>query len=421
MNQQRNSSFAGKAIVIAIAGLAVLTFIANRMANARPETAARHGIQRMDSPAGPGSAEPSLTVAPEGDVFLSWLEPAPDSSFALRVARLAGERWTDVRTIRQGRDFFVNWADFPSVLALGNGALAAHWLQRNGKGRYAYGVQVARSNDGGKTWGAPVAPHRDNSESEHGFVALWRDGQGMSASWLDGRKYDPAARAAVKEMMVMAATFDPNGTPGPDVPVDERTCDCCQTSAAMTDAGPVVVYRDRTADEIRDIYISRRVNGTWTPPAPVHADGWHIAACPVNGPSVVARGKSVAVAWFTAANDSAKVKLSFSTDGGATFGAPVRIDNGQPAGRVHAAMLPNGHVLVSWIERIGGDTAAVRVRRVSPDGKIGLPTTVGSSASTRASGFPRMAVSGDRVIFAWTEPGKPSEVRTARISIAALR
>jgi hypothetical protein len=182
----------------------------------------------------------------------------------------------------------------------------------------------------------------------------------------------------------------------------------------MTANGPVVVYRDRSADEIRDIAIVRRVNGRWTEPATVHDDNWKIAACPVNGPAVSANGNRVAVAWFTGANDSARVKLAFSMSAGAGFEAPVRIDEGTPAGRVDVELLADGGALVTWIERTGGDTAAVRLRRVQANGAVGAPITLGASTAARASGFPRMAIAGEHAIFAWTVPGRPSSIRVAR-------
>src|SRR6185312_6462346 len=93
-----------------------------------------------------------------------------------RIATLAGTTWSAARTIRSGRDFFVNWADFPSVKVLDANRLAVHWLQRAGRGSYAYGVRIAQSGDGGRTWSAPIMPHRDSSPQEHGFVAMWNDG-----------------------------------------------------------------------------------------------------------------------------------------------------------------------------------------------------------------------------------------------------
>lgn len=379
-------------------------------------TESAFAIESVASPASPGSAEPNLALG--GDrVYMSWLEPI-DSGHALRFATLDGTRWSEPRTIRAGRDFFVNWADFPSIQPIGEGRLAAHWLQRNGNGTYAYGVRVALSDDDGQRWSAPLTPHTDDSPTEHGFVTLWPEGGALNAVWLDGRKFSKSGHDASNEMMLVSTAVDAKGTRAAEVRLDERTCDCCQTDAAVTAEGPIVTYRDRSPGEIRDIYVTRRVDGAWTPGVPVHADNWKVDFCPVNGPAIAADERRVALAWFTAANDSARVKVAFSDDAGARFGAPVRVDEGNPAGRVDVALLPDGNALVTWIERIGGDTAAVRLRRVLRDGTLGTTRTVARSSAARASGFPRMVISGPDVIFAWTEPGKPSHVRVAR---AALR
>lgn len=382
--------------------------------------AARFAVDSMVSPAGPGSAEPNLSVAPDGRVYMSWLEPA-DSGHALRFASHDGTKWTEPRTIAASRDFWLNWADFPSIKVLDGGRLAAHWLQRNGRGTFMYGVRIAQSRDNGVTWSAPVTPHRDTVKTEHGFVAMWRERGALGAVWLDGRKFKQEGHDAGNEMMLVATTLQPDGTLGPEVRLDERTCDCCQNAAAVTTNGPIVAYRNRSADEIRDIYVARRVGGKWTTGVPVYNDNWKIAACPVNGPALAAREKRVALAWFTAPSDSARVNVSFSDDAGATFTAPVRVDGGAPAGRVDVALLPDGSALVTWIERVGGDVAAVRARRVARDGKAGASTTIASSSVARASGFPRMALTGSHVMFAWTVPGRPSAVRVARAPLTEFK
>ena len=405
-------------IVLATIAAGALVTACERGDAAGATTGAAFAVESLGSPAAPGSAEPSLAVSGER-VYLSWLEPL-DSGHALRIATLEGAQWSTPRTIRAGRDFFVNWADFPSVLPLGDGRLAAHWLQRNGKGTYAYGVRVAHSSDDGATWSEGVAPHRDDSPTEHGFVAMWPEGDRLNAVWLDGRNTASQGHGhgGGGAMMLLTTSISARGSLGAETRLDERVCDCCQTDAAMTADGPVIAYRDRSAEEIRDIYVTRRVDGKWIPGAPVHADNWKINACPVNGPAIAARGRQVALAWFTAANDSARVKVAFSDDAGTRFAPPVRVDDGTPAGRVDVVLLADGAALVAWIERLGGDTAAVRVRRIGRDGTVGATRTVARSSAARASGFPRMAIAGDDVIFAWTEPGKPSHVRVAR---AALR
>jgi hypothetical protein len=203
-----------------------------------------------------------------------------------------------------------------------------------------------------------------------------------------------------------------------EVLLDSRVCDCCQTSAALTSEGPIIVYRDRSEKEIRDISEVRLNKGRWTEPRTVSADGWETHGCPVNGPSVSADGKRVVVAWFTAANENPRVKVVFSSDTGATFASPILVDEGSPIGRVDVLMLTDGSALVSWLERIakGGE---VRVRRIRPDGSRDEAITVAVSSAARASGFPQMARAGNEIVFAWTDPGTPSRVRTAVLRLVS--
>jgi hypothetical protein len=379
-------------------------------------------VDIISSPAAPGSTEPSLTVGAGRRVYLSWIEPTRDSSYAFKLAVREGDHWSAPRTIVRDKNLFVNWADFPSVVALPDGRLAAHWLQRSGGGRYSYGVRVSQSSDGGVTWTPPVTPHRPRIETEHGFASLWPAAAGrLGVLWLDGRKYRPTGQPAPNEMMLITTTIGPDNSLGPEVGLDDRVCDCCQTAVTIAGGGPVAVYRDRTTDEIRDIYVVRQVDGRWSPPKAIHNDGWRIAACPVNGPAIAGDGDRVVVAWFTAAADTPRVNVAFSDDAGSTFSLPSRVDNGSPTGRVDVVLQADGSALVSWLERTpsagaqGAEGAEVRVRRVRADGSLAQWATVARSTAARASGFPRMAAtSRGEVYFAWTAPGNPSVVRVAR-------
>lgn len=359
-------------------------------------------LDTLATPAPPGSAEPNIAVGPDG-FYLSWLERTGEGRYALRFARLGEDGWSAPRTVMERTGLFVNWADFPSLIALEDGLMAAHWLEKSGDGTYAYDVRTAVSTDGGATWGEDVIPHGDGVEAEHGFASLFPVDGRVGAVWLDGRETvngDP--------MTLRFGTLGPDGA-SPDRALDASVCDCCQTGAAVTAAGPIVVYRDRTEEEVRDIYAVRRVDGEWTEPRPVHADGWVINACPVNGPSVDADGERVVVAWFTGA-PSARVQVAFSDDAGATFGAPIRVDLGEPQGRVDVVLLDSGAALVSWLERAEAG-AEIRLREVTDT--AGPVLRLAGTSDARASGFPRMARLRDRVLFAWTEAGDPPRVRTA--------
>ncbi len=384
-------------------------------------------IMPAESPAGIDSREPELTATTDGRIILSWVEKVGSKRYALRFATLDADKWSKATTVAAGENWFVNWADFPSVIALTDGSLAAHWLVKSGAGTYAYDVNIARSNDGGKTWGKPIIPHTDSTQTEHGFVSLLPlpDGR-VGAVWLDGRNLkdvkdegDEHAPLPVS-MTLRYAAIDSEGRLSDEAELDERVCECCQTSAALTEQGIVAVYRDRSEKEVRDISYLSNQNGNWTRPQPVYVDNWEINGCPVNGPSIAADNRRVVVAWYTGANDSPRVKAAFSNDAGATFGPAIDVDDGETLGRVDVLLLPDGSALACWLSGTveGG---SIKVRRVKADGLLDAPAVIAKTDISRSSGFPRMARLGDQVHFAWTEFGKPSYVRTATANIIAYK
>ncbi len=371
----------------------------------------------LRTPAASGSRFPHLSVGPDGGVLLSWLEPDSGESFALRYASWTGRHWSSAATIARGSDWFVNWADFPSVVALGGGRLAAHWLQKKPGHVYSYEVRIAVSDDGGQHWSTPVTPHDDDTATEHGFVTLYPDGPMARAVWLDGRQTagghnhgpDEATGGA---MTLRTVAIDTGGRPiGHDSEIDGRVCDCCQTDAAITDEGPIVVYRDRSEAEIRDIAIARQSADGWSEPQQVHADGWAISACPVNGPAVAAHGMTVAVAWFTAP-DQPRVRLAFSDDGGHRFAAPIEVAAGRVAGRVDVVLLEDDRAVVSWLAE-GPDGAAILAQPFDREGAAGIPAVISMADVGRASGFPQMVRAGDDLLFAWTDPGDSPQLHSA--------
>jgi hypothetical protein len=386
------------------------------------------GVGEIEFRGAAGSLTPHLAMAGDRPV-LSWLEPTP-RGHALRVAVRQDTGWAVLGPVVEHDSLFVNWADFPSVVPLSNGSWLAHWLQKTAPSAYAYHVRMAVSRDSGRTWGPPFSPHGDSSATEHGFAAIASWGDGAASVWLDGRNMSashPPAHPPTRPpagggpgggvegsggaMTLRFTTITGDGAPAPDLEVDARVCDCCQTDLARTRHGLVAVYRDRGDDEIRDVAVVRLVNDRWTSPRPVAADGWRIAGCPVNGPQVAARGDSVVVAWFTAAGEILQVKAAFSADGGDRFGPPVTVNEGRPAGRVDVVWWGSG-ALVSWLEETP-TAGMVRVRRVRPVGAMDPAITVATTSTARASGFPRMVAAGDLALIAWTEPGDSGGVRVA--------
>ena len=215
-------------------------------------------------------------------------------------------------------------------------------------------------------------------------------------------------------MSLRFATFDNAWKQSADMPIDSRVCECCSTAAVITSEGVLAAYRNRSDDEVRDIYVSRLEQGRWTEPSAVHADNWRIPACPINGPALSANGRDVAIAWYTAKQEQGHAYLAFSRDAGRTFGEPIRLDDRTSLGRVDVELLPDGSAVASWIEFADG-RGQFRVRHVTRDGARSAPVTVaGVGSGGRASGSPRIARHGDELVFAWAETSNGGQrVRTA--------
>lgn len=353
---------------------------------------------------------------------MSWLESRAAGGHRFRMAALRGATWAPAITIAEGTDFLANWADFPSVFVTSNGMLAAHWLDR-GAGK-PYGIRFRTSTDGGRTWSQPATPHRDSATGEYGFVSFFEaPGAGLGLVWLDGREMSPgpgsgqAGHGGHGSSMALRASTIKDELPGEQIAIDTRVCECCQTSAARTSDAVIVAYRDRSEKEIRDISVVRLANGQWSAPSPVHADGWEINGCPVNGPVVTARGNSAAVVWFTMAGGPPlvpQVRVAFSADGGRRFGAPIALHSTVTLGRLGMVMPADDRVIVSSIER-GQAGAELVVREAWRDGRTGERVVVSPSTADRSSGFARMAVGGGRIVIAWTDvrPGAPLRIKVA--------
>ncbi|MEL7311159.1 MAG: sialidase family protein [Pseudomonadota bacterium] len=355
----------------------------------------------------PNASLPHLASSETGDVVLSWVETDNDSS-RLRYAEFRSASWQPPVTVASGPDWFVNWADFPSVVPLTNTLWAAHWLKKRPGGRFAYDVMIATSQDHGQTWSTPFSPHDDDTPTEHGFVSLFAIDEQLAALWLDGRNTggghaDHDHHAQGGAMTVRAASFDTDHTRVMDIEIDARTCDCCQTDVAMSSRGPLAVYRDRSEENERDIAISRYADNRWSEPKTVANDGWIINGCPVNGPSIAAAGDSVTVAWYTAAEKRPAIRVALSEDGGEFFPTVVELPSDRPLGRVATAHLDESQRAIIWLEQTGPAKADIQLAVIDANGKVRHHAVVASTVPTRRSGFPQLISHAQSLVLAWTE------------------
>jgi hypothetical protein len=347
------------------------------------------------------------------------MEPQGEMT-ALNFATLVDSALTSTRTVMLEPKMFVNWADLPSVTHVEGDHWLAHWLRYSAEKTYTYDVVTAQSFDDAANWTEPVTAHSDGTQSEHGFVSMYRDADGVALLWLDGRKtVDPSTENPLDTAMTLrTAIITPRGEKVDEHVVDESVCDCCQTDVAVSSKGPIAVYRDRTSDEIRDIYVARFIDGAWQAGERLHADNWQIAGCPVNGPAIVAEDDLVAVAWFAVSDDSPRVRAIVSRDGGESFGQPIDIAQGRLSGYVGLAALPDQSLAVSWVGKNESGNNALQLRLVSPTEAPGPHREISEIEQLRV--FPQLGYQDDHLFLFWTDDTDSGrKLQGVRVPVAA--
>jgi hypothetical protein len=375
-------------------------------------------IQMLEVPAIAGSGQPDLASGPDGAVTLSWLEPGADDEVALRESTLSAGTWSQPRTVARGGDVLVNWADVPSVVPITSNAWVAHWPKLKPETFGAYDVALATSPDAGATWTTPIVLNDDGTETEHGFATLFAWGDGAGIVWLDGRQLaawsfdDPDALLGT-ELRFAKLTL------GGDVletgVIDALVCDCCQTDVALSSVGPLVIYRDRSEQEIRDIVVRMHDGEAWRAPIALGEEGWHIEGCPVNGPAIAAHEGEVAATWFTAADEMPRVRFARSRDGGRSFAPAQDIDTVGAFGQVDVVLLEDSTAVVTWWRRAEGNRTALVFRTVSREGELGPITTIAENAISQPVDVPEAVVTDAGLLVTWTDSEDRGRVRAALV------
>ena len=285
-------------------------------------------------------------------------------------------------------------------------------------------IRLARSSDNGRTFKAAETLHAEALPGARGWASVAADSTGLvQAAWLDGRNanhdapmaHDHAAMAAghdhAMEQDLFHLTTRPDGT-RVEALIARNVCFCCKTGVAGGfDGAMYVAWRHVYPTNFRDIAVAHSTDEgrTWSAPVRVSEDHWQIDACPEDGPSIAVGDHGVVhLVWPTTlapAFERKAIFYSFSTDGGKTFAARIRLDEGDATVRVAAhpqLVVSAGRVVVTWDE----DTASgrrIRLREIDTTGQAPMPAaTVAVVSAADGPARPAVAVSGDAVALAWS-------------------
>lgn len=361
-----------------------------------------NSVTEIQPPVSDNSSLPNLYTDNTGTVFMSWVEEIDNMAY-LKFTSFSGDSWSEPKTIVSDSTWFVNWADYPSVVAQNGEPMAAHWLNKVEGGTYAYHINMSAYDE---DWSPAFTPHDDDTPTEHGFVSMTpASDSSYAAIWLDGRhthdRADDEYSDLDKAMTLRGAIINEKAEILDEFLLDDSVCDCCNTAITKTEKGFLAAYRDRTEEEIRDIYVTSYIDGVWSEPKPVYADNWAIGACPVNGPAVDAYRNTAAVAWFTGAEGTPHVQFAISQDHGETFQSPISLDKESPLGRVDLN-LTESKIWVSWLSP-ADDGAELKIKSFTHEGEEISSTSVAGLSRSRSSGFPQITEYENGLMIAYTD------------------
>jgi hypothetical protein len=208
------------------------------------------------------------------------------------------------------------------------------------------------------------------------------------------------------------AVWRPDGTHA-EARVAADVCFCCKTGVATSPDGTVyIAWRHIYPPNLRDVAVARSTDGgrTFEAPVRVSEDGWAIDGCPDDGPSIGVDARGVVhVAWPTLAPGGRPGKgifYSYSVDGGRTFAARVRLDDGVGAAAHPQLAAAGDRVVVVWDQQ-GEEHRRINARTLSGDPKAAAWTPVLDQtlvlSAERPAVYPAVAVTASSTLVAWTE------------------
>lgn len=269
---------------------------------------------------------------------------------------------------------------------------------------FASDLRVARSEDGGRTFKAPVKINDDGLPISHSFEDIVTGhGSDLYVGWLDGRGKDASGAALLFSCAKnQGQTVDANRT------VDGMACPCCRPMVSLAPNGDLwVAWRKTFAGNVRDVVVAKSEDRgqTFSPPMLVHNDNWAFSGCPHRGPSIgFDRFGRMYVGWYTEGTDEEpQLLMATSDDRGRTFSSPVSLHTSKTSfpDQLRMAVHPDGAVVAVWEEITG--VRKRTVMRVSMDRGQHFGQLQPLSRSTHAA-HPSVAIHDNgAVALSWTE------------------
>ncbi len=370
---------------------------------------------------------PALISNSAGELYLSEVE-TQDKVNLLSLSKIKGEEVVLTRLIAAGEDWFVNWADYPSVQIFPDGDnIFLHWLEKSGEGTYDYDIKFKIYTVSADSSSQAFKLNDSETHGEYGFVSSTPYKDGIQLVWLDGRNskheegfHNEESHSNGKHpaMSLRSSFLKSDGSLSPSVELDPRVCDCCQTAVVSDGDKLYVQYRDRSDTEVRDISMVT-FDEKWSEPQEFSKDDWTIAGCPVNGPVLDIKNNVLASAWYTQDEDTTKVMMSFYNTESENEISRFLISDNNTSGRLDIAMINQEEALVSYMEN-KTDFSEIKIAHIHRKNGLQKTLTLAKNTITRSAGFPEIEIVKDKVYYTYYDELKTNAVQIAYIAVSSF-
>jgi hypothetical protein len=246
---------------------------------------------------------PEAEVAPDGMLYVIWSdfrEGGERGGIYLARSTDRGESFGVGRNVIPGARPEAGMQRGPQLEVDRFGVLHMSWQEFNANQNIS--ARYARSTDGGLTFSTPLAVAADSGLYNQDFPSIAVDSSGNPfMAWIDSREQESGSSNNAQLYVVRSrdggltferptrATFLKNG----------GTCECCNTSIAISPGGNVFVSFRSNISNDRDIYIARSLDGGVTyRTIKAATETWRLNACPMTGSSIaVDRDETAHVVW----------------------------------------------------------------------------------------------------------------------------
>ncbi|MDE1726973.1 MAG: exo-alpha-sialidase [Thaumarchaeota archaeon] len=272
----------------------------------------------------------------------------------------------------------------PQLVASGNNVYVGWVYDAAGK----YGVMLAKSNDGGASFGNNINLENINSgamdnlriaESQGKVYAVWQ-------SFL-----------ANKSSVVFAKSDDDGATFNRAIGISDISKDSAFPQLAISNNHVYVTWIERTTGDVTNVIFAKSDDdgATFGMPTTITSHGGNSGI-----PKIFATENHVYLIWEDNSEKNFDVFLSSSNDSGTTFGTMTNVSNDKGDSGAPQMTINGNNVNVVWMDNTFGNFDILFSK--STDGGVTFTKPVNVSGNQQDSGYQQFVVVGDKIYVAWT-------------------